>query len=407
MKNTKLGSTANIIAVRIKTFFLRLRIDIMETKTAKDLHVLRMHRKAEREKRLRTAYLSYFEQNCTTADIVSGLQGHLAKTSENKPAFQAAIETLAKRGDYNLVAKSLEGMSWIHPSILATIKRYQKECAVLSAYTEALNTQRAMQTTKPGSVEKFISLEDFILGGYLDNEEVAVDFLSECAIDSEFKGNPIDIVQDRSTFETLVSSCVVGSRPVQASKLINLFLISRVPDSAIATQSASTFEYVLDVLQRNMHRAITDYPQSLLGGFSVAQLRAASGRMGGRQLASCIKLLTGGIYFYEDGAHFSGNSGAQFFEQNKEAIRLNIQAYLSRMSSKEFVEMKSSTFMTILRTLNYMDGINGGGELDGMRDDVRKWLLEGPAMKLRESQTATSKLASMDPIIIEKLGIQY
>jgi len=124
MKNTKLG-----------LLLLKLLRNIMEIGLIKKYYVLRMKRKAEREKRLRAAYLEYFRQNPITIDVRAELQKYLAKTAVNGPAIQAAIETLAERGDYDLIAKSLEDMNRIHPSILATIGRYQKECAVLSAYT--------------------------------------------------------------------------------------------------------------------------------------------------------------------------------------------------------------------------------------------------------------------------------
>jgi len=202
-----------------------------------------------------------------------------------------------------------------------------------------------MQITNPGSVEEFISLKDFILGKSLagDHDDVQSRFL-------------------------LIHNA-----------------ISRVSYSAIATQSASTFEYVLDVLQRNMHRATLDFPQSLLGGFSVMQLLTASGRMDYWQRESCIKLLTGGICFDDNGVHFRGNDGAQFFELNREAIKLNVREYLTQMTVEDLVKMKPQIFDALNWTLNHIDG-KGRDKLDSVNEGMNSWL-SGAITIIKDPQT--------------------
>ena len=263
--------------------------------------------KAKLDSDTKNNYSQLFTNTARTRDIHARL--NQAITEGNYNEMEAAIETMALRGDFNLIHDTLmeyansDNLDLNMQKHLAdTLIKYKSDSAPLWAYAKILNIRRGKHAAgKP--VAEFVSYSDAFSGIAMEEDD-----------------------------------------PNEAAKLSMNSVLKEISDPGIAkSQDRTTFEYILKMQQKHA------IPPNQLG-FQIKQLRSAasSGTMDGEQLANLNKLLTSGFTSLET----MKPEEIKFFFDNKNIISDRISEYAGGMSASQLSAMKESTFVALNNALN-------------------------------------------------------
>ena len=303
-------------------------------------------------------------------DMLAGpeISKNLEKSFQTKDynSMTAAVEVMAKRGDYDAITNVLVKHSGdisndirVQKQLADTLITMKKDDALLWSWSKALMMRRGMNGAGK-SIEAYVNLSDYI------------------------KGTPL-----------------AGDIDANAAAKVRIdTLIPNIGDPGIGkTQDRTFWKSIQDLRVQGL---ISD-PHNL--GLSMKQIRstAASGTVDGETLATINSLLTGGLDKIQ-----AGTANAQeiaFFNNNRDAIKDNVISYLKDMSAGQLVTSKSGTMKALDGFLQY---VNPGDTVTTAEGSVvsREFyeIFEHQRTALNK-QSATSQRATMNPEVRKMLGI--
>lgn len=281
-------------------------------------------------------------------------------------AMTAAVEVMAKRGDYDAITEvlidhsgSIAADDRVQKQLADTLITMKKDDALLWSWSKALMMRRGMNGAGK-NIEAYVSLTDYLTGATL-----AGDGDADAAL-----------------------------------KVARTTLIPNIGDPGIGkTQDRTFWKSIQDARVKGLISDVSDL------GLSMKQIRstAASGTVDGETLATINSLLTGGFDKIR-----SGKANAReiaFFNNNAAGIKNNVISYLKDMSAGQLVTSKSSTMAELDRLLQHLEPGRTVTTHDGRTVSETFYHLFDNHRNALNSPSATSQRSTMNPEIRKMLDI--
>ncbi len=303
-------------------------------------------------------------------DLPAGpqIRENLKKSFRTKDynSMTAAIDVMAKRGDYDAITEVLIEHSGdianddrVQKQLADTLITMKKDDALLWSWSKALMMRRGMNGSGK-EIEAYVSFSDYLTGAELAGD-----------------------IDDSA-----------------AKKVARTTLIPNIGDPGIGkTQDRTFWKSIQDARVKGYITDVKDL------GLSMKQIRstAASGTVDGETLATINSLLTGGAEKVIDNT--ANAQELAYFNANRDGIKQNVIEYLKDMSAGQLVTSKSSTMSALNNLLKYLEPdrimVNANGDavsetfyhlFDNQRNALNK-------------PSATSQRATMNPAIRKMLDI--
>ncbi|MCL2002034.1 hypothetical protein FWG76_01355 [Candidatus Saccharibacteria bacterium] len=349
---------------------------IAEGKIMRDRSVARamsMHNMMN--KKTRDAYATLFSDTKLTYDIQRSLKDSFREKDWNK--MEAAIDIMAQRGDYNLITdeiadateagylldKDADGniiddvASEGNKRLMDTLVKYKNDAAHLAMYAKSMNIRRGKWGNFEGKVQRWMnekmpnsSREEVIEAIYRDKASkkfvVAIEDVT-----------PDQIQFVRKEQEDSTRAVTMVGWAADQGELGMLSLLGNITQPGIAkSQDRTTFEAIMDLMNKANHVNPDVKPNGLQAGFLVKQLRSAacSGEIDGETLTNLNTLLIGRSMPGKPGVNNEGWDSVNY---------ASIYSYLGDMSARQLASMKAGQFAALNDALLQEDGAYASGKI--------------------------------------------
>ena len=297
------------------------------------------------------------------------IRNNLVRSFQTKDynSMTAAVEVMAKRGDYDAITEVLLEHSdkianddRVQKQLADTLITMKKDDALLWSWSKALMMRRGMNGAGK-NIEAYVSLSDYMTGA------------------------------------TLAGDGDAGA----ALKVARTTLIPNIGDPGIGkTQDRTFWKSIQDARVNGLIADVHDL------GLSMKQIRstAASGTVDGETLATINSLLTGGYDKIQAGT--ASDRERNYFNANSTGIKENVISYLKDMSASQLVTSKSSTMAALDGLLRHLDPSNTITTSEGKVVSREFYEIFAHQREALNRDSATSQRASMNPEIRKMLDIR-
>lgn len=347
-----------------------------------------------------------------------GPTNELIKALDNKDynSMVAAIQIMAKRGDYNLIMNTLKNHSHkivgdssanlIMQKQLSDTMLGMKEGSIwLSTWAKANMMRRAYSAENADNDEEH-QVEGFIdFGTFMRGEDMAGDTNQKRTKKVKI-GKLLADVNGAGVFTSMDRT---------AWKQMTEYFIGN-DDDGIPSYIETPTDEELEAAGVDMAKKQFDY----LAPLKYIRSAMSSGQMDGEKLGTAVGFLTMGFDMEKFNEWAAGNTESKqnsFFESHKQQIHNSLIEFVKNMSSTQLANSKSTTIKTINAALMYINGdaVNDVIDVDGTPRHISD-ANEGPISQelfevlanqraLLNKNSAAGTRGGMNPEVKQMLGI--